>query len=99
MQAAMLMAVSGIVYVIGIPIACVIFLRYNRRLIKDETLSVSKEGRSFRDTYGQLFNSYNASHWYFESVEMIKKMILMERIRRKIVGLRDIFIIVIFCVS
>ena len=76
MQSAVLMTVCGVVYIIGIPIACVILLRCNRRLIKDEALSESKEGQSFRDTYGQLFNSYDKSHWYFESVEMLKKMTL-----------------------
>ena len=69
-----LMVICIFVYVIGIPAASVAWLRCNRRLIQNDTKS--EAGQLFRETYGQLFASYDARHYYFEGVEMIKKMIL-----------------------
>ena len=69
-----LMVICMFIYVIGIPVASVAWLRWNRHLIQTGTKSVS--GQVFRETYGQLFASYDAGHYYFEGVEMIKKMIL-----------------------
>ena len=76
MQIALFMAVCGVVYVIGIPLFCVFILWKNRKLITDSELANSQKGESFRDTYGSLFTSYDVNNWYFESVEMIKKMTL-----------------------
>ena len=68
------MVICIFVFVIGIPVASVAWLRRNRRLIQTEANSAA--GQVFRETYGQLFASYDAKHYYFEGVEMIKKMIL-----------------------
>ena len=76
MQTALVMAFCGIVYIIGIPLCCVFILFKNRQLVTDSALADSDRGKSFRGTYGSLFASYNKHHWYFESVEMIKKMTL-----------------------
>jgi len=75
-QTSMLMAICAVLYVVGIPICCVIILFRNRTLILNAVKAESKEGQNFRDTYGSLFTSYDKNHWYFESVEMIKKMTL-----------------------
>ena len=69
-----LMVICLVIYVVGIPITSVAWLRRKRHLIQSEANSVS--GQLFREAYGQLFASYNARHYYFEGVEMIKKMIL-----------------------
>ena len=50
------------------------WLEIGMLLIQDPELRTSKRGRLFRDDYGSLFTSYDGAHWYFESVEMLKKM-------------------------
>eukprot|EP00946_MAST-07B_sp_MAST-7B-sp1_P000182 g182.t1 len=46
-----------------------------RNLIQTKAAN-TKAGQSFRNTYAQLFASYDVKHFYFEGVEMMKKMIL-----------------------
>eukprot|EP00946_MAST-07B_sp_MAST-7B-sp1_P003800 g3800.t1 len=76
MQTAIFMFVCGAVYILGIPVASVILLWHQRKFIVDPVYAASKAGKSVRNTYGSLYTSYDRDHWYFESVEMIKKMTL-----------------------
>merc|ERR1712093_344504 len=71
-----LMGVCTVVYVVGVPIACALVLWRNQKLIRDPKQRASKRGQVFEDDYGSLFTSYANSYWYFESIEMLKKMAL-----------------------
>ena len=64
------MLVCLVVYVIGIPIASTVVLRCKRSKLFD------KNDSTVRDVYGSLYEAYEPQFWYFESIEMIKKMIL-----------------------
>jgi hypothetical protein len=65
--AAMVAVMCIFVYVIGIPFLTVIVL-YRRR----KTLHAPRT----QMTFGMLYNSYKPQFWYFETVEMLRKMIL-----------------------
>ena len=69
------MVICIFVYVIGIPVVCMAWLWRHRHLIQTKAAD-SKTGQEFASTYSQLFASYNSRHFYFEGVEMIKKMTL-----------------------
>ena len=75
-QSVILMGVCTTVYVVGVPIACALVLWRNRRLMLDRELRASPAGKTFRQDYGSLFRCYDGAYWYFESVEMLKKMTL-----------------------
>ena len=70
-----LMVICIFVYVVGIPVASIAWLWRHRHLIQTEAAN-TKAGQDFRNTYAQLFASYDTRHFYFEGVEMMKKMIL-----------------------
>ena len=70
-----LMVICIFVYVVGIPVAFIAWLWRHRHLIQTEAAN-TKAGQDFRNTYAQLFASYDTRHFYFEGVEMMKKMIL-----------------------
>ncbi len=56
-----------IIYVLGIPIGAAVILYRKRHVLDDPKVKKS---------FGALYKSYHPDHWYFESVEMTKKMLL-----------------------
>lgn len=54
-------------YVIGIPFLC-IYILYKRKMNLDDAKTAA--------LYGSLYLAYERKYWYWESVEMLKKMIL-----------------------
>jgi CRP-like cAMP-binding protein len=73
------MAGCGVVFVIGIPLFCLVVLCQKRHLIvgKISKQDTDKNNRKYlQDSLGSLYMDYNPHLWYFESIEMIKKMIL-----------------------
>ena len=68
-----IMVPATIVYVLGIPLGIAGFLYVNKKwLFGGDT----PRAKSFQDIYGSLYEAYEPSYWYFESVVLIQKALL-----------------------
>jgi hypothetical protein len=61
-----------IVYVLGIPLYTYYVLRKNRKHLYGS----GPEHRRVMDLYGSLYSQYSEEYWYWEIVEMIRKVFL-----------------------
>ena len=72
---AIVAAVAFIVYVIGIPYYFYHILKNNLNLIKNHERTLDSKTFSYR--YGFIFKGYSNDFWWFEIVEMMKKITLL----------------------
>ena len=72
---AIVAALAFIIYVIGIPNYFYHTLKNNLKLIKNHEKTVAS--RNFASKYGFIFKGYTNDFWWFEIVEMMKKITLL----------------------
>ena len=77
---AILSGVFIIVYIIGIPLFFYFLMKKNLEILKqsnDDNMEQTKESKRFSYRYGFMYMGYENKYWWFELIEMMKKIILL----------------------